>query len=372
MKWSLYLGKVSGVKLFIHWTFLILIAWILISQLLQGVGLEETLWTVFFVLAVFGCVTLHELGHSFAAKNYGIETQNITLLPIGGVASLEKIPERPKEELVVALAGPMVNVVISVGLFMMLLVLRPELNSLELDNLNRENFLPNLMTVNLFLVIFNLLPAFPMDGGRVLRALLSMKLPKVTATRWAVGIGQAFAIGFAFWGLFNNPLLILIGIFIFLGAQAELGSTTTTSLLQGASVKDIVMKDYTPIHPTNSLSQAVEILLNGQESHFVVMEKEEVVGTLSKASMIKGLQMYGQNSPIDQVMNHAIKKVHPSTPVEEALSYLSAEKYDLLLVYEEEVFHGIIDYENISEYMLVKSAISQSSPQKETSFSNPL
>ncbi len=360
MKWSLYLGRLSGVKLFIHWTFLILIAWILISQLSQGVAWQDSLWTVGFVLAVFGCVTLHELGHSFAAKNYGIDTQNITLLPIGGVASLERIPEKPKEELVVALAGPLVNLVIAAGLFMMLLLSGPELNTLALENLNKENFLPNLMTVNVFLVIFNLIPAFPMDGGRVLRALLSMKLPKLTATRWAVGIGQAFAIGFVFWGLFNNPFLIFIGVFIFLGAQAELGASTTDSLLTGATVREIVMKDYTPISPGNSLSQAVEVLLNGQESHFVVVEKGSVVGTLSKAAIIKGLQMYGQNSPVDQVMNHQIKKVHPDTPVEEALSFLREGAIDLLMVYEDTSFLGILDHENISEYMLVKSALSQS------------
>jgi Zn-dependent protease len=199
MAWSWKIGRVAGIPIYVHWTFLVLIAWLVLEQLLQGHALAMALEGVGFVLALFGCVVLHELGHALMARRFGVPTADITLLPIGGVARLQRIPEHPPQELLVALAGPAVNVAIVV-LLLGLGVGFP-VDMADPDHLIKERFWPKLLEVNAFLVVFNLLPAFPMDGGRVLRALLAMRLEYARATRIAASIGQFMAIGFGLLGL---------------------------------------------------------------------------------------------------------------------------------------------------------------------------
>ncbi len=184
MKWSLKLGSFAGIRVYLHWTFVLLLGWILFSHLGQGHDWAEACLGVGFIIALFGCVLLHEFGHALTAKHYGIGTRDITLLPIGGIARLERLPENPRHELLVTLAGPAVNVVIAGVLFAVLYFLYPG-NKFSQANLLEGNFLVRLMWVNVFLGAFNLLPAFPMDGGRVLRALLSMRLGRARATRLA-------------------------------------------------------------------------------------------------------------------------------------------------------------------------------------------
>jgi Zn-dependent protease len=207
MSWSIKLGRIAGIRIYLHWTFLILLGWFFFS------GLTESVFTavanVLMVAALFGCIVLHELGHALAARRYGIETRDITLLPIGGVARMERLPRDPRQELVVALAGPAVNVVIA-------LVLGAVIRVLDVGGL-----LSQLFVVNVALVLFNLLPAFPMDGGRVLRALLARRLEYVRATWIAARVGQVIALLFIAIGLFKNPLLAIIGVVIFFGARNE-------------------------------------------------------------------------------------------------------------------------------------------------------
>ncbi len=223
MSWSFRLGRIAGIPIFVHWTFLILLAWLVYGHWVAGHDLATTLEGVGFVLAIFGCVVLHELGHALAARRYGVPTADITLLPIGGVARLQRIPEHPAEELVVAIAGPLVNVAIVAALY--LLGVRwpgTPLNN-EHHFLVSASFFPKLMYVNAFLVLFNLLPAFPMDGGRVLRALLALKLDYARATRFAASVGQLMAIGFGFFGLTGSPMLLLIALFVWIGAEGKPG-----------------------------------------------------------------------------------------------------------------------------------------------------
>ena len=194
MKYSLRIGRPFGIKISIHWTFLLLIAWVVIVGVQQGLNLEQTLLSIFFVLTLFVCVVLHELGHSLAAMHYGADVRSITLLPIGGMANISKMPEKPKQELVVTVAGLAVNVVIAFILFGVISItggVNPE--QMDFTAITTTNFLVMLMLVNLFVVAFNLIPAFPMDGGRILRSLFSMKMDRLKATRWAKNTGQAFA-----------------------------------------------------------------------------------------------------------------------------------------------------------------------------------
>jgi len=219
MRSSLKVASIFGIEVRIHLTFLLFLIWIWFSYY-QVAGFEGAVQGVLFILALFTCVLLHEFGHAFAARGFGIETPDITLLPIGGVARLSRIPEKPWQELVVAIAGPLVNVVIAAALILVIHT-NATLEQLEYLESPRIELLAKLASVNVMLVLFNLIPAFPMDGGRVLRALLAMAMPYARATQIAAWIGQGLAVVFGIVGIFVNPWLIFIAFFIFAGAQQE-------------------------------------------------------------------------------------------------------------------------------------------------------
>ena len=219
MRSSLKVASIFGIEVRIHLTFLLFLVWIWFSYY-QVAGFAGAVQGVLFILALFACVLLHEFGHAFAARGFGIETPDITLLPIGGVARLNRIPDKPWQELVVAIAGPLVNVVIA-GVLIFVIHTSATLEQLEYLESPRVELLAKLASVNVMLVLFNLIPAFPMDGGRVLRALLAMAMPYARATQIAAWIGQGLAVVFAIFGIFGNLLLIFIAFFIFVGAQQE-------------------------------------------------------------------------------------------------------------------------------------------------------
>jgi Zn-dependent protease len=219
MRSSLKVASIFGIEVRIHLTFLIFLVWIWFSYY-QIAGFAGAVQGVLFILALFACVLLHEFGHAFAARGFGIETPDITLLPIGGVARLSRIPEKPWQELVVAIAGPLVNVVIAAALIFVIHG-SASLEQLEYLESPRTELLAKLASVNVMLILFNLIPAFPMDGGRVLRALLAMAMPYARATQIAAWIGQGLAVVFGIFGIFGNPFLIFIAFFIFVGAQQE-------------------------------------------------------------------------------------------------------------------------------------------------------
>jgi len=356
MKFSLYLGRYSGIKVFIHWTFSLILIWIFFTSMRSGLSLIDTAWSLIFVLAIFFCVILHEFGHALTAKRYGIQTKDIILLPIGGLARLEKLPEDPKQELWVALAGPLVNVVIFLILSIVISISGIQLAEMDSIQLRGNTLLLFLASANLILAIFNMIPAFPMDGGRVLRALLSLRMPRVRATAIAGGIGQILAITFVFIGLFYNPILILIGIFIFLGAQAEVTHTKHNSLLQGYTVNDAMMTRFQLLSFDAPLSKAIEKLLDGQATHFVVVRDDQPYGTLSREEIIKGLKEENELIPIEKVANLSPLKLDIYLPLEEAFKEMTSRKLKVALVYEQNHFLGILDQENISEFIMVQNA----------------
>jgi Zn-dependent protease len=212
---------VQGISFFIHWTFLILIFYIIGSGFMEHLSITDILYQLVFVLSIFVCVSLHELGHALAAARFGIPTQDITLLPIGGVARLFRMPEKPSQELVVAVAGPFVNVIIALLISVLLLVTGNFPSILRIGEMKTNHYFVDLLIVNLTLIVFNLIPAFPMDGGRVLRALLSMRFDRLKSTKIAAMIGQTIAVGFVLLGFYGYPSLLFIGIFIFIAARNE-------------------------------------------------------------------------------------------------------------------------------------------------------
>lgn len=358
MNWSLYLGKYAGIKVFIHWTFSLLVLWIAISGITQGQSASQIGWTMIFILAVFACVTFHEFGHALMAKKYNFKTKYITLLPIGGLAQMEKLPDNPRQELAVAIAGPMVNIVIALLLYPFVKI--QEMDTEAIAILGSDTFLFYLFSVNIILALFNLLPAFPMDGGRVLRALLSFRMPRNEATRIAAGIGQFMAIGFVFLGLFYNPFLVLIGIFIFLGAQAENSMVQSQSLLKGFFVKDVLMSDFQKVSPYDTLAIPTRQLLNSQATDFIVMEGDDLKGILSRGELIKGLSEQGKDARVADVMNAEFRTLSPEQPLEEVFLEIKTKNQNILPVLDEGKLIGVVDSENISEFILVKEAIRNS------------
>lgn len=302
MKWSWKLATVAGTEVRVHATFFILILWLVLNYGSQGQRAAEIAVRVGFILVLFGCVVLHELGHVAAARRYGIGTRDITLLPIGGLARLERIPREPRHELVVALAGPAVNVAIAMLLGAGLLlagvsVPTPEFNSLALGALGW-----NLVAVNVFLVAFNMLPAFPMDGGRVLRALLAMRMSYVQATRHAAIVGQIMAVGFGLIGLLVNPFLILIAIFVWVGAAYEANVVTLRSSLEGLSVRQAMLSRFQSLALEDPLTKAVDMTLAGSQKDFPVLDKGRIVALLTQQDVLRGLSRKGRDGSVGDAM----------------------------------------------------------------------
>jgi Zn-dependent protease len=242
MKWSYRLGRIAGIDVNIHATFALLVAWVMLTHWMPGQKLNAAIGGLTFVTAIFVCVLLHELGHALAARRFGIGTRDITLLPIGGVARLERMPEKPIQELWVALAGPTVNVVIAAILYAWLL-LTHQLVPLSQLGVATGPFVERLLIVNLILIVFNMIPAFPMDGGRCVRALLALRLEYAKATRIAAGIGQVIAVGFVVLGLFSNPFLLLIGVFVWIGAAQEARYATLKAAFRGIPLQRALRRD---------------------------------------------------------------------------------------------------------------------------------
>src|SRR5580765_2371844 len=316
MKWSLKLGSFAGIRVYLHWTFVLLLGWILFSHLGQGHEWAEAWRGVGFIIALFGCVLLHEFGHALTAKRYGIRTRDITLLPIGGIARLERLPENPRHELWVTLAGPAVNVVIA-GVLFAVLGFAHQANELLHVRLLEGSLLVRLMWVNVFLGAFNLLPAFPMDGGRVLRALLSMRLGRARATRLAASIGQGMAILFGIAGFFGNPMLIFIAIFVYLGAEAEARAIETTSFIGGLQVKDAMMTRFRALAAEDSLETATRELLAGSQQDFPVVANGKVAGILRRNDLVQALAQGSRQVNVGNIMCRTCGVVSTSAPLDQ-------------------------------------------------------
>lgn len=284
MKWSWRIGTFAGISVYMHATFLLLIGWIALQN---RQSVQAMVTSVAFILALFLCVVLHEYGHALTARRYGIKTKDITLLPIGGIARLERMPDDPTQELWVAIAGPAVNVVIA-ALIAAWLFLTGQFQNLTESTLMAGGFLGRLMMVNVFLVAFNLLPAFPMDGGRVLRALLSRRMEYTKATQTAASIGQGMALLFGFAGIFGNPFLVFIALFVWIGAAQEAAMVQMKSALEGIPVSRAMITDFRVLPADARLSDAINLILRGSQLDFPVLGGGQAGGYSNKGEIASG------------------------------------------------------------------------------------
>lgn len=365
MRWSLPLGRWFGIEVRLHLTFLLLLAFVGGSSWAATGEVERAVRSVLFYLILFGCVLLHEFGHALAARRYGIRTRDITLLPIGGVARLESTGETPWQELVIALAGPLVNVIIAAGLAVGLFT--GSLQWPQLASHAVEGSLPGqVLAANVFLVLFNLLPAFPMDGGRVLRALLAMRLSPVRATQIAAVVGKVLAVGLAFAGLFllHNPMLMFIALFVWMGATGETAVAEQRSLFANVPVRLAMLTQFRTISPGDSLGEVTQLMLAGWQTEFPVVQGGEVVGLLTREGLVRGLSAGGPGATAGQFLTRDYITADPDEPLTRVVDRLQRQDGAVTTVpiIRDGELVGLLTAENVGEFVMVSRALSGRRP----------
>jgi Zn-dependent protease len=357
MKWAWKIGKWAGIDVYIHVTFVVLLAALALINWMASGDFVAAVYSTLFPALIFFCVLLHEFGHAVAAQRYGIPTRDITLYPIGGVARLERMPDKPFEELVVATAGPLVNVLIAAALYFYLSATNA-LQPLEALSLGGGGMLQRLMIANVMLVVFNLLPAFPMDGGRVLRALLATVLDYVRATQIAASIGQAMAMLFAFIGIAGgNPLLLFIAFFVWIGASQEASMVQIRTALAGIPVWRAMITDFRTLDPADPLGHAASIILTGMQQDFPVVRDGQVVGVLTRTALIEGLTRHGPDTPVAEVMQKDFITMEPTEMLDTAFARLQSCECRTVPVVQGGRLVGLITPDNVGEFLMIQSAL---------------
>ena len=344
-RWSWRIGKILGIDVFVHATFLVLLAWVAIASYRADGSLEKALAALALMLVVFGSVVLHELGHALTARRFGIRTRDIILLPIGGVARLERMPERPGQELLVAIAGPAVSLSLAA----------------MLELIGRTTGSPPVIQVaqiNLMLGLFNLLPAFPMDGGRILRAGLAWRGDRRRATTIAAKVGQAVALGLATLGLFGNPVLVLIAAFVWFGAAAEANATNAQVLMSNATATAAMMTEFRTLSTGDTLDRAAQLLLQGSQSDFPVVETDgRVVGMLTRDRLVAALSKGAPDRGVGSAMQAPIVSVSADAALGEVARQMQESGLSAIPVVENGLIRGLVTLENLGEWLVLRGTM---------------
>jgi Zn-dependent protease/CBS domain-containing protein len=364
MSWSLTIGRIAGVAVRVHVTFWLLLLWIGISAGRVG-GAWAALESLVFIVLLFACVTAHEFGHILVARRFGISTREVTLLPIGGVASLQRMPDTPARELAVALAGPAVNVVIA-------LLLAVALGSVGLTDMDKlanpgVSMLARLAAANLFLAVFNLIPAFPMDGGRVLHALLAMRMNEARATEIAAGIGQACAFALGFLGLFGNPILLFVAIFVYVAAGEEAGASRLKQALKGLTVADVMETRLVTLPLGATLKQALELALTTDQNDFPLVDAFAKPAALAtRAALLGAVQTREPGEAAESVGRAPADTIRASASAQTAVEQLQTSEISALCVVDDAgALVGLLPRHALAETMLLRAApASWSSPRQ--------
>ncbi|HUW20541.1 MAG TPA: site-2 protease family protein [Sedimentisphaerales bacterium] len=355
MRWSLNIGKIFGINFRIHVTFFLLLFFIFASVLHQA-GVDKALLATLFICAVFVCVLVHEIGHSLIARRFGRETKNITLLPIGGVATMEEMPEKPAQEIAMAIVGPFINLAIA-GILYLFLGRWAGIGVPTLHPDSPRTFFAGLIGVNIMLAVFNLIPAFPMDGGRVLRGILAIKMSYVSATSAAVFIGQAIALFFIFFGVFFNWWLALIGIFLYIGAGGEKQHVMLRSLLHEVPVATAMTTDFRSLRPDEPLSHALEHFHHGCQNDFPVIGDAGIEGILTRDRILASIHDKGLDVPVSDIMDRTFVSVDPRMSLDDVYKKLSSSRKTAVAVVDEGSVKGMVCLDGITRYFMIKAAL---------------
>ncbi len=352
MAWSFPIARIAGTVVKVHVTFLLLLAVFLVAG---GVA------AVMMILAIFACVVAHEFGHVAMARRFGVRTPDVILLPIGGLARLERMPEEPRQELLIALAGPAVTLVLAAIFYAVLRAggaTPPLLPSLSVAG---GSVLADLYRINVLLLLFNLIPAFPMDGGRVLRAILAARQGLARATRIAASVGQllAFALGFAAL-MTGNMLLLLIAFVVFLGAGAEAAAVETRAAGLGLTVREMMVTDFRTLPAWATLRDAAELLVASDQREFPVVDNTgSVEGILTRDDLVKGLSQKGADALARSALQAPSPPVSAGLSFEVALATLQSSGRSALPVIENGRLIGLLTKDNITDLVLVRRAVAR-------------
>ena len=357
MRWSYRLARIAGTDVKVHVTFLLLLGFFAWEGYQTG-GAAGAVTESLLILAIFACVLLHEFGHILMAGRFGIRTPDILLLPIGGVARLEQIPEQPRRELAIALAGPAITLAIAAVLYAVLRLSGHPTSALSAEP--AAPFIGQVAAINLYLLVFNLIPAFPMDGGRVLRAALASRLGLVRATRIAAGVGQLLAVGFGLLAILGpfQPILLLIAVFVYFGAGAEASAVMTRTMGRGITVAQMMVTDFRtlPVHAT--LNDAAQALMETEQREFPVVDNDgRLEGLLTRDHLIQGLSRVGPGGRIGDAMATGLPSVPPSAAFAEALQLLRESRLPALPVLDGGRLVGLLTMANITDLLLLRQAV---------------
>lgn len=356
MKGAVKILTAFNIPVFIHWSFGLILAYVLYIANDEGLSGSETVWAVITILGLFFCVTLHEFGHALAARRYGVGTKDIALYPIGGIARLERLPKKPMQEFVVAIAGPLVNFAICLVLLPYMIFMPDSLDIMQAGRSfagSASDFLPAMFILNLGLGVFNLIPAFPMDGGRIFRALMSLKLDRVKATLVAARLGQIIAALAVFYGLQGKlgATSAFIGFFIFMMAQQEYRFVKTEGKLSSAFVKDIMRTEFTRFFPEEPMYSAINELRKNVERNFLVFNREDkLVGTLNQQDILKAMKDERRTSEVQVYMDKKVVGVTKDMTLEQVLKVMQ-DGFSICPVMEDDEVIGVIDVTGMNTFM---------------------
>lgn len=363
MKWSWRIGRIVGIDVYVHATFPLLFAWIALNGFSGGATARTVLATLVLTLAVFVIVVLHECGHALTARRFGIQTRDITLLPIGGIARLERMPREPRQELLIGLAGPAVNVALAALLYVPLALMGATAVRVELERpiaaITLTSALAQLLAINIWLAAFNLIPAFPMDGGRVLRAILAMRSRDyVRATARAARVGRFFALVFALVGIFflESPTLALVAVFVWIAATGEAIAVQTTAALEHVPLASVMITNFRTLAPTDTLARAADLTIEGFQQDFPVVDNGALVGMLTRRDLLRGLAQGGSGAKVSEAMQRQFSTASVDDRADSAFERLTAKRGVAVPVLRGAQLVGVLTAENVAEFLSLQAA----------------
>jgi Zn-dependent protease len=355
MKWSVKLFTIKGITLRLHITLLLFVAWLTVLYMANGMQGQQLSWSILFLVALFASIALHEYGHALVASFFGINAKDITLFPIGGLASIEKLPKNPKQELLISSAGPAVNLVLAACCWLFFSqqnLLKAHINFTGV--INSANFLPLLGVANLLLALFNLLPAFPLDGGRILRAIFAFWYNYVKATHMVATISKVVAALFVAYGLLSlDVMLLLLGFFILIFSKAEEAYLQLKALVKGIRLKEMLMYDYNSLDADLTASEAANVLQQKQSKVFLVMDKGQVIGSVNRLDVMKAIADQQYDTKMTSLVKNKPVSFDGETTVDKVLEKLSANDERLYSVMDKSRFIGVINFQHVIEYLLL-------------------